>query len=200
MTVIPINLRSHPGTCDVCGKQTGNLARHRPSCARKAGEPVSTRNLSEKERALVIRGGGHAMAEAALEPEARLKEGVTDLEVAILLAALEDGLRIHPSRTLTRWTAVGGSPLKVGTRYIRRGLSTVVNEALRLGLVHLVAERTGPAMVLTYLVPAIVHAHGDRPGEPLCGRPSTTIKRYRLVADLVYVDCQACVDRTAEAY
>ena len=184
-----------PAVCDVCERETGNLARHRPACARRAGEVVSTTNLSDADRIKVIRAGCHATAEVMLDRDAQLREGVTDLDVARVLLALEGGALIIPGpRNSTRWMAPHGSPLRAmdGT-YERRSLNRVVGEMIRLGLAYVATQRTGPSSFRRFLAPALVHARGGR-GRPACGGPTTTIKRFRLVDELTLVDCQACVD------
>lgn len=183
-------------TCDVCGRSTGNLARHRPACAKRNGDPITaTTNLPERDRNEIIWAGAHAAAEITLDWDQQYQDGVTDLDMARLLRGLDQGALIVPSRNINRWRSEGPSPLRSERGYARRALTTVVNEAVRLGLAFIQRDRTGPATWRTYVASAPVHMRSRfNRARPACGGPNTTIKRYRLVDDLTLVDCQACVD------
>lgn len=184
-------------TCDVCGKPSGNLPKHRVACARAAGRPALATEPTQAELDLIERAGAHAAAEAVLRPSAQLQGGVTDLDVARVLLFLDgDGEIIYLPKS-KQWLAPAGSPLKDGLKYTRRSLTTVVNEASRLGLVYPARNEPGPHQGPWYLAAALVHyrSAADRL-TPMCAstaRPSK-IKRYRLVDDLTLVDCQGCVD------
>jgi hypothetical protein len=167
----------HAGHCHHCGRETGNVTRHLPRC--------------EREQAIIIRAGAHAADPEALHPSARLRRDVTDLAVAVLLRALENGIRVWPEGDT--WKSTEKMPLGA--------LRRTVNECLRLGLVHTHGERTGPSSWNLWLVPAITHAHHpeDR-NHPACLADAVAgIKRWRLLDDLTLVDCQACVDALSEA-
>jgi len=146
---------------------------------------MTTVVLTPMERTLIERAAAHSMAEAMLTPAARFQCGVTDLEVARVMRALEAGTPIERNRN-GRWCAPSGSPVN------SRTLSVTVNECIRTGLI--VHYRTGA------LIPAMVHfkVWGDSgrawsgclvPGE------HQGPKRVRLHADPLMVDCLACLDR-----
>lgn len=135
------------------------------------------------DRIRIERAGAHACAPELLTPEARLREGVTDLDVARLLEALERGIQLRVNR-LGRWFAPVGSPLG-------RQVSVVVQEAIRTGLVVNVPWDR--------LIPALVHLKawdGERWGTS-CQAVGENMgpKRVRMVAEPVMADCLACLDR-----
>jgi hypothetical protein len=145
-----------------------------------------TTDLTSMELALIERSAAHSMAEAVLTEAARFQNGVTDLDVALVMRALEGGTPF--SRTVRgRWFAPVGAPVNGNT------LSTVVNECIRTGL--MIHYRTG------VLIPAMVHlkrwdqamgrwtTHCDTAGENMGP------KRVRLHDDALMVDCLACLDR-----
>jgi len=160
--------------------------------------PMTIAELAPKDQGLVIRASAHAAAEAMLLPGSRFQEGVTDLEVARVLSALERGALIVPSASRpNRWMLGVGTPnplVGMESNAGPRPLSRIVAEMIRLGLAYPRTERTGPASYRTYLEPAMVHLRGPVWRLPMCGGPSSTIKRYRLVDDLTLVDCQSCAD------
>lgn len=121
----------------------------------------------------IERAAAHAVHESALSPEARFRDGVTDLDVARVLRAVESGVRVVQPRGLGyRWAGLDLGPGK---------LTVVVREMIRTGLAE---NRDG------LLVPAKVHLDaGDR--TPACG--GTKALRHRTHADLALVDCLGCV-------
>lgn len=136
-------------------------------------------------QSLIVRAGAHAAEPACLAEEAKLRDGVTDLDMARLLLALERGTEVVYSGY--RWSCPGHSP-------IGRGLSATVSEGIRVGLVFQAAELTGPQTYVQRAVAAPVHLRSDTdPDRPACPQP-IGYKRYRLMnrADLRYVDCSAC--------
>lgn len=135
----------------------------------------------------VIRAGAHSTEPQKLMPEARFRDGVTDLDMARLLLALERGIPIVMKGY--RWTAPAHSPLLAK-------LASTVSEGIRLGLVHQAAVPTGPHTVVQRAVAAPVHLRSAHdPDRPACPQPRG-LKRYRLmnVEDLRYVDCSVCRD------
>lgn len=184
--------------CDICGIQTGNLPKHRKACARKAGTVATAGPITAMEQDLIERAGSFAAADAVLNADAQMRGGVTDLDMARLLLALDSGAEIVMGKRTDTWVAPAGSPLKgFDGQFGRRSLSKVVNEAIRLGLAHVAVDRETPALVRTYLAPALTHARSRfNRVMPACQHPTTTIKRYRLMDRdrLALVDCQACVD------
>jgi len=182
--------------CDLCGTMTGNLPRHRTACARKRGLAVLTSSPSTAQENLIIRAGSFAAADAVVPVDGQFRNGVTDLDMASLLAYLDAGGLVFPRASMDRWSAADkrGIVLPSGSR---RSVSAVANEAIRLGLASVSSERTGPSTVRTLLVPAYVHLRSRfNRAMPACQRPAHSIKRYRLMdADrLDLVDCLLCTD------
>jgi len=141
--------------------------------------------LTEMERTLIERAAAHSMAEAMLMPQARFQHGVTDLEVARVMRALEAGTPIERNRN-GRWCAPSGSPVN------SRTLSITINECIRTGL--MIHYRTG------VLIPAMVHLKhwgADQRWHSECFTAGEHMgpKRVRLHADPIMVDCLACLDR-----
>jgi hypothetical protein len=187
------NLLTGPiaGTCDICQRPTGNLPMHRPACARDHGRLPLAEPISLKEEELVFRAGLHAVPPAALHPSEQLRRGVSDLDVARLVHQIERGNIIYPSGSHQTWRSTGALPR------MRRSLTTVVSEALRLGIVHPMVEHTSPHIYRTRLAAARTHAkRRGYTNKPACRLMSIQVRRWRLLpADqLAYVDCQACLD------
>ena len=71
-------------------------------------------------------------------------------------------------------------------------LTRVVEECLRLGLVHRLVRETGPSIYLTFLETAPVHVRRG-PGRTLCDAwRFRTDLRFRTVDDAQLADCTAC--------
>lgn len=157
--------------CPHCGRPSGWLERHVGACRR--------------DTALAARAAAHA------DETSEWQNGVTDLDVARLILALERGTLIHPTASMTQWAAPAGSPLRAP----HRPLNATVNEAIRVGLALTVTERLGPSRTLTRLAAAPVHARNPRrPLLPAC-QDLPSPRYWRLLDDLTLVDCQACIDR-----
>lgn len=162
--------------CPYCGRPTGWLERHEPTCRR--------------DRALAARAAAHA------DEEHVYRHGVTDLDIARLILAVERGAVIHPTASMTQWAAPAGSPLRAP----HRPLNATVNEAIRVGLCRVTVEPgKRPGVVLTRLAAAPVHARNpQRPTIPRCLDAvlyARTDAYFRLLDDLTLVDCQGCMDR-----
>jgi hypothetical protein len=137
----------------------------------------------------IIRAGLHAVPAACLAEEASFREGVTDVEIARLLLALERGARVVQSQQRT-WHCPD-KPYFLGRR--RRH---VIKEALRTGLAADHDGRLQPAPV--HLADAVHHL------VPACARwfvlspvPSyLDCLRYRLTyrGALDLADCELCLD------
>lgn len=131
----------------------------------------------------IERAGAHAAPDHLLTPEARFCEGVTDVDVARFLEALEAGTRFRVDAQ-RRWRAPTGSPLPAN-------ISNVIREAIRTGLAYNVPSHA--------LVPARVHSRKWDGAEwvTACDDPGENFgpKRVRLVSDDQYVDCPDCLDR-----
>lgn len=143
-------------------------------------------DLPGADRELIVRAGAHAVNPEDLPEEARFQHGVTDLDMARLLRAIEKGLIVYLASY--RWSC---SP---ETSPVSKNLSSTVAEGIRTGLIGQVAIRTGLHTVQQRAVAAPVHlrsrASKDRPA---CHRPGG-LKRYRLMnaEDARYVDCETC--------
>jgi len=179
--------------CDVCGRATGNLAKHRPACARLYGRVPAPVPLTRDEDALILRAGTHAVHANLLPPESLLQGGVRDLDIARLVHYVERGGLVWPNART--WKADGMPAMR------RPSLTLVVNEALRLGIVKPITVRTGPGVYRTLLAAASTHARSAYVSWlPACGRQDLHALRYRLLDrdHLMYVDCQACLDMPRE--
>lgn len=143
--------------------------------------------LTPGDRILAERAAAHALAE--VRPDARFTGGVTDLDVARLLRALEGNPPVRITRNdQGRWYAEPN-------RITGRAVSPVVNEMIRTGLLAHVRDR-GPSGAVTHvLVPAKVHLRKLDELTTRCGEPGEGQgpKRVRLVSDPIMVDCLACL-------
>src|ERR1044071_5731321 len=179
MSITPL----HPygrqaGRCKICEREVGNLATHTRSCERARAE-FDQPDLSLEEFWALERATAHVQSN--VEP---FENGVTDLDMARLLRALEAGTEVCQGGR-AGWAAPTGSPLK------RTGLAKTVNEAIRVGLVTAVTLRTAPSIVYVRVVPAPVHLLAED-GGPVC-RPPQGLKRYRMVDNRDVVDCFSCL-------
>lgn len=176
-------LPSAAGICRVCGRETGNLARHTPACRARAAASLA-------DARVVGRAAAHALPEDALEPAQRFQGAVTDLRVARLLRALDEGVSVVQGGRYG-WIAPDGSPLS------QPRLAAVVAEALRTGLARAVSTPVAPGIRQVRLVPAPVHLRAPTDAyRPSCRplRVTGSPTRYRIVDDRDWVDCQACLD------
>jgi hypothetical protein len=168
MTVTPIHRPRTP--CAACGLPTANAGTHGRVC---------TGPVAPEHRHLVLRAGAAAATPALLAADARFR-GVSDLDVARLLYALDSGTLIVLGGNL-EWAFSGRlSPF-------HGRLTRVVREAIRTGLAHATPQGT--------LAADPVHARSSRhPATPACGAPGQL--RYRLLGGehLGLVDCEACLD------
>lgn len=171
--------------CPVCGGsfRKGGYSRHRGACGRdrtafelQAGTPADLRRIE--------RAGAHGVHAELLEPEFRLGRGVSDLDVARLMLALESGVQVIQGGR-GGWTTRGSGALAR-----KAGLPVVVDEAIRLGLVRAVSELVGPSVHRVYVVPAPVHLRS--PWDNLAPACPRLPGRYRLVKNRLWVDCKAC--------
>jgi hypothetical protein len=188
MTVIPIRFGT-PAVCNVCGRETGNLARHRALCARKHGRPAINMNVGPEEERLIERAGTHAIAEAILPPALRWKGNVTDLDIARIVYQVEKGTIIKPSSTSRTWVRPEAMP-KMGK------FTMTINEGLRLNVFRTAVEPIGRGRYATSLAVAPTHARSATDREQPACRVYRPLTRWRLldVRNLTYVDCQACMD------
>jgi hypothetical protein len=132
---------------------------------------------SPVELRMIERASAHVVAESLLPERARFRDGVTDLDVARIIRALEAGHMVVQPRGLNfRWVApqVGMEGLK---------LNRVVREMLRTGLA---TNKEGK------LVPAMVHLAPAGAWAPRC--PARPL-RVRTLDHPAMVDCLRCLDR-----
>lgn len=151
--------------CDRCGRSTGNLVIHQRACIG---------NIAD-------RAGAHAQPESTLRAAQRFQHGVTELDVARVMAELESGTRLYLNR-MGRWYAPGGR-----LRGLHR-LSPAVHEMIRTGLVRHWRDREGD-----HLVPAKVHLLGTD-GQSACHFVGEDMgpMRSRLTDEMTLVDCLDC--------
>jgi hypothetical protein len=175
--------------CRGCRRLFGNLTFHEPRC-------LDAIALSEAEapaqEAFETRAASHSAAESTLRMAQRWQHGVTDVEVTLVMYALEGGTRPYRNQ-IGRWLAPIGSPIGGRASGLKRNLSVVINEMIRTGLVrHLQPGTLRPDV----LVPAHVHLKDGEPGawHSACLFTGEDMgpMRARLVDDLSLVDCLAC--------
>ncbi|MET0415988.1 MAG: hypothetical protein ABW022_08210 [Actinoplanes sp.] len=134
----------------------------------------------EREAILIERAGTLAMPEAALRSAQRFHGGVTDLDAARVMRAIEAGTVLYQNR-LGRWCAPAGSPLPNGRT------SSTVHEMIRTGLLRHFRD---------HLIPAPVHLDsGDHVSTCLFVGEDLGPMRARLTKDVDLVDCQNCLTR-----
>lgn len=131
------------------------------------------------EHAWTERAAAHLLPDDLTQPAARWERGVTDLDTARVMLALERGAPIT-ARGNGRWYAPSGSPLNA------QSLSITVQELIRTGVV--VHHPSG------VLVPAWVHLRPVQCGEPGVGMGPKRVRAYE-VLDPMIVDCPRCLDR-----
>lgn len=179
MTETQIN-RSGPrgGVCAYCSRVVGGLVVHERYCLKRDwdAETVSRAHF-------IARASAHATA----TPRAaqRWQNGVTDLDVASVLFAIEaNGFQPHRNAA-GRW---------LGMR-MDRNLSTVVNEMIRTGLLRHVMILVPGTPAQDAVVPALVHLKGAD-GWSVCHFTGEDMgpMRSRLLMDLALVDCLHCCD------
>jgi hypothetical protein len=175
--------------CRGCRRLFGNLAFHEHRCL--AAIALSEAELPAQQ-AFEMRAASHSAAETTLRAAQRWQHGVTDVDVTLVMYALEGGTRPYRNQA-GRWLAPIGSPIGGRSSGLRRNLSVVIGEMIRTGLVRHVRSSREPQDVL---VPAHVHL---KDGEPGAWRSACLFTgedlgpmRARLVEDLSLVDCLAC--------
>jgi hypothetical protein len=145
----------------------------------------TTPELSQRDIDLILRAGAHALAVENTPALTRFRNGVTDEDAARLIHQIERGARIVMATSGRSWHAVP-------RRATRAPLTRIVDECLRLGLVYVQSEPTGPSTRRLSLAASITH-YRRAPGKTLCSMSSTApYFRYRLLDDIGLVDCQAC--------
>lgn len=176
------------GPCPKCGRTTGNVAKHLKACEARHASLAAEAELSPADLRLIERACAHAVHEEVLEPVQRFRNGVSNLDVARLLKALESGAEVIQGGS-AGWTVPTGSPLRRG------GLAKTVQEALRTGLVHAVSKPTGPGVRRVWIVPADVHLTDRWDNlQPACGPGAGDgSRRWRLVRNREWADCPACL-------
>lgn len=141
--------------------------------------------LTPKDEADTVRAAAHAAAESTLRAAQRFQHGVTDLEVARVMQAIELGH--HPYRNRgNRWFMPAGTP----TEGLNYKMSQIINEMIRTGLARHYRDREG-----NHLIPAPVHYRNpDNHNLSACLFTGEDMgpMRSRLVDRLDLVDCLAC--------
>lgn len=140
------------------------------------------------KQSIVDRSSTHVRLPSETRDEQRWLDGVTDLDVAVVMYAVETGACIRRMGN-GRWTFPARSDYG---RQLRVDLSVAVREMVRTGvLTHLI--RRLPAGEVHLLVPALVHLRAST-GLSACGVPGEGMgpKRVRLSDDLSLVDCLDC--------
>jgi hypothetical protein len=141
--------------------------------------------LSEADQRFATRAAAHSADPANLRAAQRFQHGVTDLQVARIMLALERGTILYRSR-LGRWLAPTGSP-------IGPNLSPAVMEMIRTGLLRHWIDREGD-----HLIPAKVHLTLDgRNSLCLFAGEDLGPMRARLARELDLADCLECMDTVA---
>lgn len=137
---------------------------------------LAVADLPASEQRLIARAGLHAMKDPS-EPLA-FRDGVTDLDAARLIHAIERGYVVVPRGRV--WTDLSGA-LRARMPHLTR----VVQECLRVRLVSIAAVHFGGDVVRHQLVAAPVHLRGahDLPEG----------WRHRLTDDATLIDCKACL-------
>lgn len=138
-----------------------------------------------REAVLALRAGAHGAEPETLPEPARLRHGTLDLEAARLIHLIEQGNVIVPRSYPRSWRFLDTLMPHM------TGLSRIVEECLRVGLVYADVVRTGPSIRRTQLAASVVHL--DRGGRTACNMSDAMpMLRYRLLDDLSLVDCLAC--------
>jgi hypothetical protein len=176
--------REHEETnCPHCGRApTGTrTGRHIAVCEREHAAFY----LSPTDWMAIERAGAHTVHANLLEPAQRFQDGVSDLDAARLLRALDAHAQVAQvgrdgwmSRPSIRWT--------------KGLLGRTVRECLRLKLVE---AHTAPG-VGAWITPAEVHLAGVDNLRPLCDDSDPweiKSQRYRLVRERLLADCVACL-------
>ena len=159
------------GICRHCKRPTGALVVHERAC---------NRPTVEQEAILIERAGTVAMPDAGLRSAQRFHEGVTDLDAARVMRAVESGLELYQNR-LGRWCAPVGSPLHFART------SATVHEMIRTGLLRHYRD---------HLIPAPVHLDsGGHVSVCLFVGEDLGPMRARLTKDVDLVDCQNCLTK-----
>jgi hypothetical protein len=144
------------------------------------------------ERLRIQRASAHALPPHLLTEDNAFQLGVTELDMARILEALEKGVEFRRNK-FGRWFAPPAYPK--GFR-----VSTVIAEGVRTGLVQHVIERKGRDVVHR-LLPAPVHQgvwNDQRASwDPECGEAGhgKGPKRTRVHRDPEVVDCARCLAR-----
>lgn len=145
-----------------------------------------TDQLSDTERVLIKRAVAHALPEDDAPEVIRFRDGVTDLDAARLIHRIERGAIIVPAgRT---WVVLGAADR---TPHLAR----IVEECLRLGLVHRCSVQLGKDVIRIQLAAAPVHRcrGGLDPNGTLCSMSRLwPAKRYRCTDDPKLIDCFTC--------
>lgn len=145
------------------------------------------------DEAYEIRAAAHAAAPATLRVAQRFRDGVTDLQVALAMLAIERGIKVYRNRAGRWFMPKEGDLQGYGQRMTAGNLSPVIGEMIRTGLVRHWIDRDGD-----HLIPAKVHmmsgGEGRRHSTCLFTGEDLGPMRSRLVAPVYFslVDCLDC--------
>lgn len=141
--------------------------------------------MTNLEQASIERAGAHAAAAAVLRAAQCFHHGVTDLDVARVMRAIEMGHRPYRNH-IGRWFMPSGTPAQA----INFRMSHVINEMVRTGLLRHYVDREGD-----HFLPAPVHYRNPQDrnlSACLFVGEDMGPMRARLVDRLDLVDCLAC--------
>jgi len=145
---------------------------------------MATIEISEKERNLITRAGAHALDPKIAPLHLLFQRSVTDLDAARIIHRLERGAVIVPTSSGRAWREIPEGP------HIPR-FTVIVEECLRLGLVHRESIVVGRDRRRIQLAAAMVHLRGEHFWAPACGYHPEV--RFRILDDPALVDCLTCL-------
>lgn len=170
---------------DKRGPRRRNAAKPCPHCGGPHGPDYCLTAdfgaLAARRERYTVRAGAHAAE--PLRAAQRWQHGVTDLDVASIMYAIEaDAMEFHRIKG-GRWVA----PV-LGRRLSVRDVSRVINEMIRTGLLRHVIDHG-----YDYLVPALVHLVDETVSACRFTGEDLGPMRARLVQPLDLVDCLECL-------
>jgi hypothetical protein len=171
------------GICPECRTEIGNLPVHVPKC--RARFEAFYAEADENTWRQTERAAAHSVAGESF------RDGVTDLDVARVLLAIERGAQIVAGGP-SRWFCETGNPLN------RTSLARTVDEMIRTGLARASSAPVGRDYYSVTLIPAPVHLRSRR--DALRARCGNSSLRLRRVDHLELIDCGTCRKIARPAY
>lgn len=132
----------------------------------------------------VLRATAHVQPAADLPPAGRFKQGVTDLDAARVLRALENGTEVLQGGRHV-WFAAPAMPRP----FTAPMLALVVQELIRTGLAFGISEELNRSTWRVRVIPALIHVRRPGTQRPAC---SARRPRYRLVENTQAASCPDC--------